>query len=360
MTPFGTEARTLDGLLYGGAITTAQADSIATPCPTARNHVDMLLHDLCMQGLGEAADDRAPRSLRRFSDLFLRDREGFNRCIPGVVASALSAALVDLTKGNAVDRARQLLKHLGGPAATDREHSLTLFTRVIAQRVRDGYMHPYCAAAELAWPDVYDWDNLDKPEIATMRESVRVEKLWPAGRAVDRSGLEQVLRSALDGITYPIDSPPRPAPATAWPGDEYLEGLGRAMYAVATLESYVLFEMLSLCGGLVDAASTSGKTSHELGEMLSSPALLVDISDERTRSWLRAAGAALKELAMRRDPLLHTRPAISDGRRRLHRYHFNGSGRAYLQPIEKTWFERIVHDSEAHRAHLVTLRALCP
>ena len=355
MTVDDFEANQIDTLLR--SITFAEADALRRPCPTARNFLDSMLHDLCMQPLGEATERRALLAFRRFAELFDHDPDGFREHIPAAITPVLEAAVSGWTEDNAGDRVRGILTALGGPSSTEREHALTLYARVIAARVRDGYVHPYLAATHLAWPDIHDWDNLAKPEIAAMRVGARVKYQWTQFRP-NRGVVEQDLLSALEGITWP--SPPT-APQSAqpieWADAEYTMALGRAVYAVAALESYVLFELLHLPGAPIDVTELGGRPTAEIGEVLAQPELLATVTDVHIRDWLSAAGAALKETAMARDELLHSRPAVERGVRMLHGYAFSPSGKAYLHPLPQVRVERLVTTAGAHRAHLAGLRA---
>ncbi|MFE7417918.1 hypothetical protein [Rhodococcus sp. NPDC057529] len=357
MTVDDFEANQIDTLLR--SITFAEADALRRPCPTARNFLDSMLHDLCMQPLGEATERRALLAFRRFAELFDHDPDGFREHIPVAITPVLEAAVSGWTEDNVGDRVRSILTALGGPSSTEREHALTLYARVIAARVRDGYVHPYLAATHLAWPDIHDWDNLAKPEIAAMRVGARVKYQWPQFRP-NRGVLEQDLLSALEGITWPSPhTAPQPAQPIEWADDEYTTALGRAVYAVAALESYILFELLHLPGAPIDVTELGGRPSRptaEIGEVLAQPELLDTVSDVHVRYWLSAAGAALKETAMARDELLHSRPAVEKGVRMLHGYAFSPSGKAYLNPLPQHRVERLATTAVAHRTHLARLR----
>ena len=264
MTVDDFEANQIDKLLR--SITFAEADALRRPCPTARNFLDSMLHDLCMQPLGEATERRALLAFRRFAELFDHDPDGFREHIPAAIRPVLEAAVSGWTDANAGDRVRGILTALGGPSSTEREHALTLYTRVIAARVRDGYVHPYLAATHLAWPDIHDWDNLAKPEIAAMRVAARVQYQWPQFRP-SRGAAEQDLLSVLEGIAWPAPhTAPQPAQPIVWADAEYTTALGRAVYAVAALESYILFELLHLPGTSIDVADLGGRPTAEIGE----------------------------------------------------------------------------------------------
>jgi hypothetical protein len=358
MTVDDFEANQIDTLLR--SITFAEADALRRPCPTARNFLDSMLHDLCMQPLGEATERRALLAFRRFAELFDHDPDGFREHIPAPITPVLEAAVSGWTKDNARDRVRSILTILGGPSSTEREHALTLYTRVIAARVRDGYVHPYLAATHLGWPDIHDWDILAKPEIAAMRVAARVKHQWPQFRP-NRGVAEQDLLSALEGITWPSPhTVPQPAQPIDWADAEYTTALGRVVYAVAALESYILFELLHLPGAPIDVTELGGRPSRptaEIGDSLARPEFLDTVSDVHVRDWLSAAGAALKETALARDELLHSRPAVERGVRMLHGYAFSPSGKAYLHPLPQVRVERLVTTAVAHRAHLARLRA---
>ena len=201
--------------------------------------------------------------------------------------------MADWAETDAAERVRAVLTVLGGPASTAREHALRLYTRVVVGRLRDGYLHPFLAAAHLAWPDLYDWDDPAVPEIAAMRIAAKVDEFWPTARDAHRAALEQELLDALEPVTWPPDlTPPLPVPPIDWPEADYTTALGRAVYAVAAVHSSVLFELPNLPGTPIDITEAQGLTVGELGTLVSRAVLREALSDEPVCAWLSAAGAA--------------------------------------------------------------------
>jgi hypothetical protein len=131
-----------------------------------------------------------------------------------------------------------------------------------------------------------------------------------------------------------------------FPEDEYINLIGRVVYAVGYLEWSILGDLSRISGlpsGL-DVASLAGLTTGSISARLLNPSLLAQIADARVSVWLRSGGEHLRDAATRRNSLLHARPATIGGKQRLYRWE---PGRREAFPIDEKLLRDLLADIDA-------------
>lgn len=112
------------------------------------------------------------------------------------------------------------------------------------------------------------------------------------------------------------------SPRTHLPEEEYLRKVGLVAYLVASVEGLLLFDLPRLAGALppeLNVESLAGKTTSKLGEKLRAHAS--QCTDQVVAAYIDAGGAALIEIGLQRNAVLHARPATDcAGRARLYRW----------------------------------------
>lgn len=105
-----------------------------------------------------------------------------------------------------------------------------------------------------------------------------------------------------------------------FPEDQYLLALGQLSYAVGYLEWSILGDLSSM-PGLPEGISVSdlaGLSTGAIGRRLTTAGDRT--ADPKLKEWLITAGDALREVAARRNSILHARPATVGGQQRLYRW----------------------------------------
>lgn len=105
--------------------------------------------------------------------------------------------------------------------------------------------------------------------------------------------------------------------------DEYLVALGRVTYSVSSLEGGILFDIPHNphIKNLFDMQELVDKTTGGIAVALKAVLKHNEISDPQTMEWLTLASSQLKEIAKRRNHIIHSRPATSrDGETILYRW----------------------------------------
>jgi len=109
--------------------------------------------------------------------------------------------------------------------------------------------------------------------------------------------------------------------ATALPGPEYLELVGRLAYTTAGLEWLLLGDLPRLqarAPELPDVGSLATKSSGRIASKLQSAVAVV--TDGNIKRYYEQGAAALARAAEIRNHVLHARPATVDGDQRLYRW----------------------------------------
>lgn len=141
---------------------------------------------------------------------------------------------------------------------------------------------------------------------------------------------ENPLATTMRGPATALTSQPGPAETrlltmslrTHLPEDEYLRKVGLVAYLVTSVEGLLLFDLPRLAWALppeLNVESLAGKTTTKLGEKLRAHAS--QCTDQVVADYMDAGGAALLEIGLQRNAVLHARPATDDaGRTRLYRW----------------------------------------
>lgn len=103
----------------------------------------------------------------------------------------------------------------------------------------------------------------------------------------------------------------------SYPDDAYLTDLGRFLYAVATLEWYLLGDM-PRSGESEELAARAGDPTGVLAMRLRELAERYD--DPEWAAYFRTGARLLGEVSGVRNAIVHARPATIDGEQRLHRW----------------------------------------
>jgi hypothetical protein len=98
--------------------------------------------------------------------------------------------------------------------------------------------------------------------------------------------------------------------------------LSRVIYAVSYLEWAVLGDLPSIPGlpEELSLVKLAGQTTGEIGRTLTDQGTLAKVHDASVREWVETAGKHLSAVAVRRNSILHARPATIQNRQRLHRW----------------------------------------
>lgn len=139
----------------------------------------------------------------------------------------------------------------------------------------------------------------------------------------------------------------------AWPEDDYLMQLGKVVYAIASIEGLLIFDLPRLDNSTVELSvgALAGKTTTQIGRRLVD--LAPSIGEHGWRAYLTRGGEALLDLGQKRNAVLHARPATIEGHQRLHRWRINPTE---IMPISSDYLSELLNEIDAHRQALNRLR----
>lgn len=129
--------------------------------------------------------------------------------------------------------------------------------------------------------------------------------------------------------------------------------LGKVVYSVASIEGLLIFDLPRMPESVAGLSPEhlAGKTTTSIGKQL--VALAPTIRHHAWRAYLKRGGEALTDLGPKRNSVLHARPAIIDGRQRLHRWRVDPTE---VVPISSAYLTELLAEVDVHLDALNQLR----
>ncbi|WP_280470625.1 hypothetical protein [Nocardia farcinica] len=199
----------LTRLLTRGAVTADEADAMRRPPSPARDLADTVLLRLCMQPLGEAAENLFVPAFMRYARLLQREPVQAVGGLAPRVAAVLKTAAAGLRPNNAEERSAHVLRILGGPSGDARQCAMNLAVRVFAYRIRDRVTPPVVGAESIA--GIAEMGILPTEpvtaEIIAIQQARQVSQQWIDDRA-KRPQLDNAIIRLASTVIWPPDPSP--------------------------------------------------------------------------------------------------------------------------------------------------------
>lgn len=137
------------------------------------------------------------------------------------------------------------------------------------------------------------------------------------------------------------------------PDDNYLLALGKVVYAVASLEGLLLFD-LPRSPSSIDVGKLAGLTTGQLGEVLTAEAQSLPDSD--WTEYLQVGGNALTDITAGRNGIFHSRPATNTSENDVQQLYRWNPGRQEYYFVTLEVLEAMYKRVTDHRQQLGQLR----
>lgn len=198
-----SEQKSIDRFLLDGSVTLAEARGMRLPpAPVLRDLRDSLLIQLCAYPLGEAGPRSSLAELQAFGLAFDRDRSSWKDELTDDVGVHMLKVVDGITRENREQRRWDLLIRLGAPSTEDWDVAINVFTRVIASRVVDGFLHPVLGAQSVTGISLRpDATAEEATGVTIVRSSTDLLRAWHDNprdqRAPIVEAMAKVFRSGL-------------------------------------------------------------------------------------------------------------------------------------------------------------------